>query len=163
MEIGLLNISLCIRSYLTPMLTQFQQLSRQILLKILPVDPWADPERGGGGQGVQTPLKNHRNIGFLSHTGPDSPKIAKLSSQHLNGFSLPGRLWPVYCGICTPLPSSNKQKQKTHYWTPSDKTVCSHVMSDLVALCRTVCFTPLVFFVPCDCYRSLPLSHGAMS
>ena len=28
----------------------------------------------GGGQGVQTPppLKNHRNIRFLSNTGPDS-------------------------------------------------------------------------------------------
>ena len=29
---------------------------------------------GGGGQGVRTPphpLKNHKNIGFLSNTGPD--------------------------------------------------------------------------------------------
>ena len=32
-----------------------------------------DPE-GGGGQGVSTPpppLKNHKNVGFLSNTGPD--------------------------------------------------------------------------------------------
>ena len=28
----------------------------------------ADPE-GGGGQEVQTPMKNHKNIGFLSNTG----------------------------------------------------------------------------------------------
>ena len=32
----------------------------------------ADPE--GGGQGVRTPLKNHKNIGFLSNTGPDPLK-----------------------------------------------------------------------------------------
>ena len=34
---------------------------------------------GGGGQGVR---KNHKNIGFLSNTGPDPLKITKLSSQH---------------------------------------------------------------------------------
>ena len=27
------------------------------------------------------PLKNHKNIGFLSNTAPDSLKITKLSSQ----------------------------------------------------------------------------------
>ena len=33
---------------------------------------WADPEGGGGGdKGVRTSLKNHKNIGFLSNTGPD--------------------------------------------------------------------------------------------
>ena len=37
---------------------------------------------GGGGEGVQTPLKNHKNIGFLSKNGPDTLKITKLSSQH---------------------------------------------------------------------------------
>ena len=37
-----------------------------------------------GGQGVQTPppLKSHKNIGFLSNTGPDPLKITKLPSQH---------------------------------------------------------------------------------
>ena len=30
-------------------------------------DTCADPE--GGGQGVRTPAKNHKNIGFLSNTG----------------------------------------------------------------------------------------------
>ena len=34
----------------------------------LPAEPWADPE---GGKGVGTPLKNHKNIGFLSNTGPE--------------------------------------------------------------------------------------------
>ena len=33
----------------------------------------ADPE-GGGGQGVRTPLKNLKNIGFSSNTGPDPLK-----------------------------------------------------------------------------------------
>ena len=39
---------------------------------------WADLE-GGGEQGVGTPLKNHKNIGFLSNTGPDTLKIHKAT------------------------------------------------------------------------------------
>ena len=35
-----------------------------------------------GGQGVWTPLKNHKDIGFLSNTGQDPLKITKLPSQH---------------------------------------------------------------------------------
>ena len=39
-------------------------------------------QRGGGrGSGPPT-LKNHKNIGFLSNTGPDPLKIKKLPSQH---------------------------------------------------------------------------------
>ena len=37
-----------------------------------------DPE-GGGGQGVKTPLKNHKNIGFLSNTCPDPLKNHKAT------------------------------------------------------------------------------------
>ena len=37
---------------------------------------------GGGGTGVQTPLKNHKNIGFLSNSGLDHLKITKLPSEH---------------------------------------------------------------------------------
>ena len=40
----------------------------------------ADPEGGTGGP--DPPLKNHKNIGFLSNTGPDPLKITKLSRQH---------------------------------------------------------------------------------
>ena len=36
----------------------------------------------GGGQGVRTPLKNHKNIGFLSNICPDPLKNHKLPSQH---------------------------------------------------------------------------------
>ena len=38
--------------------------------------------QGGGGAGGPDPLKNHKNIGFLSNTGPDPLKITKLPSQH---------------------------------------------------------------------------------
>ena len=65
-----------------------------------------------GAGGPDSPLKNHKNIGFLSTTGPDPLKITKPLSQHpcwaitrtpakrhLNGVSLAGRLWPAYSGI----------------------------------------------------------------
>ena len=32
--------------------------------------------------GIRTPLKNHKNIGFLSNVGPDPLKITKLPGQH---------------------------------------------------------------------------------
>ena len=51
-----------------------------------------------GGQAVPTPLKNHKNIGFLSNTGPDPLKNHKATKPvfnvgpslalHLNGVSL---------------------------------------------------------------------------
>ena len=49
----------------------------------------ADPEGGGGGQGVQTPppLKNHKNIGFLSNlsnTGPDPLENHKAAKPAFN-------------------------------------------------------------------------------
>ena len=37
---------------------------------------------GGGGQGVRTPQKIHKNIGFHGNIDPDPLKVAKLSSQH---------------------------------------------------------------------------------
>ena len=43
--------------------------------------PCADPEGGGGGAGGKTPLKHHKNIGFLSKTGPDPVKITKDSKR----------------------------------------------------------------------------------
>ena len=44
----------------------------------------ADPEGGGGGRGSGTPLKNHKNIGFLSNTGPDPLKNHKATKPALN-------------------------------------------------------------------------------
>ena len=44
----------------------------------------------GGGQYVRTPLlKNHKNIGFLSNTGPDPLKITKLPSHHQHARETP--------------------------------------------------------------------------
>ena len=65
----------------------------------------ADPEGGrGAGSPDPPPLKNHKNIGFLSYTGPVPLKITKRPCQHsmlgnhrhasetpFNGVSLPGR------------------------------------------------------------------------
>ena len=42
----------------------------------------AELEGGGGGQG--TPLKYHRNIGFLSNTGPDNLKNRKAIEPVFN-------------------------------------------------------------------------------
>ena len=56
---------------------------------------WADPE---GGQGVRTPLKNHKNIVFFSNMGQSYQAsiqcrviICTLANRHLNGVSLVGR------------------------------------------------------------------------
>ena len=40
--------------------------------------------RRGGGQGVRTPLKNYKNIGFLSNTGPDPLKNHKATKPTFN-------------------------------------------------------------------------------
>ena len=45
--------------------------------------PWADPE-GGQPWGVRTPLKNHKNIRFLSNTGPDPLKNHKATKPTFN-------------------------------------------------------------------------------
>ena len=37
-----------------------------------------------GGQGVRTPLKNHKNIGFLSNTGSDPLKNHKATKPAFN-------------------------------------------------------------------------------
>ena len=39
---------------------------------------------GGGGQVVQNPLKNHKNIGFLSKTGPDPLKNHEATKPAFN-------------------------------------------------------------------------------
>ena len=62
--------------------------------------PCGDPE-GGWGMGSLTPLKNHKNIGFLNNTDPDHIKNHKAtkpafndrpsSARHFNDVSLAGR------------------------------------------------------------------------
>ena len=66
----------------------------------------ADPE--GVGTGGSDPPVYHKNIGFLSNTGPDplgnhnatKPTFnAGPAKHHLNGVSLVGRSWPAFSGI----------------------------------------------------------------
>ena len=44
---------------------------------------YADPEGGGGGGGG-TPLKNHKNIGLLSNSGPDPLKNYEANEPAFN-------------------------------------------------------------------------------
>ena len=50
---------------------------------------WAGPE--GVGQGSGHPLKNHKNIEFLSNTGPDSLKNHKTTKPAFNSGPLSAR------------------------------------------------------------------------
>ena len=70
--------------------------------------------RGGtGGHPPPPPLKNHKNIGFHSNTGPDLLKNHKACIQcwaiigtpvkcHLNVISLGSQGWPTFSGIWIP-------------------------------------------------------------
>ena len=44
----------------------------------------ADPEVGTGGSGPPPPLKNHKNIGFLSNTDPSPLKNHKATKPTFN-------------------------------------------------------------------------------
>ena len=85
----------------------------------------ADPE-GGGGQGVRTPLENHKNIGFLSNTGPDRLKndIAKQASI---------QCWAICSDPLTPQ-QLIKIKKSYQIWTPSDKTFWIRACSQQISL-----------------------------
>ena len=41
-------------------------------------------QRGGGGRGPDPPLKNHKNIGFLSNSGPDPQKNFEATEPAFN-------------------------------------------------------------------------------
>ena len=53
---------------------------------------WSDPVCVcvGGGHGVRIPLKNHKNIGFLSNTGPDPLKNHKATKPALKCWAIIG-------------------------------------------------------------------------
>ena len=90
------------------------------------------------GDGVWTPLKNHKNIEFLSNTGPDPLKNHKTtkpvfnvgpSSAHqrntiywrFTGGPMMARFkW--YFGSIVPSRTKKKKKKTGQNWTPSDKT-----------------------------------------
>ena len=45
---------------------------------------WADPEGGDRGPDPPPPLKNHKNIGFLSNSDPDPLKNYKATEPAFN-------------------------------------------------------------------------------
>ena len=73
-------------------MTFFSQTSCHILSGLLLITAdinseytCADPEGGGGVAGPDpSPLKNHKNIGFLSNTGPDPLKNHKATKPAFN-------------------------------------------------------------------------------
>ena len=77
-------------------------------------------QRGGHGVRNPPPLKNHKNIGFLSNTGPVPLKnqasiqcwsiISPPAKHHLNGILLAGRCWPTFSGILILSPSLSEEK-----------------------------------------------------
>ena len=50
-------------------------------------------QRGGGGRGSGPPLKNHKNMGFLSNAGPDSLKNHKSIKPAFNFVHSSARQW----------------------------------------------------------------------
>ena len=93
--------------------------------------------RGGGvGRGPEPPLKNHKNIGFLSNTGPDPLKnhkaimqafnVGTSSAHQRNTISMAYRSRADDCPLLvifeSSLPSSKKKKKHCQSWTPSGKT-----------------------------------------
>ena len=93
------------------------------------------------GDGVRTPLKNHKNIGFSSKTGPDPLKNSSYQANiqcwaiigtpgkcHFMAFRWQANDSPLIVVLESSLPSSTKKKKKKkkkkhcQSWTPSDKT-----------------------------------------
>ena len=96
--------------------------------------PCADPDRG---QGIRIPLKNHKNIGSLSHTSLDPLKNHKLCSQHsMLGHHRHTRetpfkwhlfRWRADDGpILVIFGSTHLLKKKN--WTSSEKTGSAHAL-----------------------------------
>ena len=84
---------------------------------------WVDPD--GEGTGVWTPLKNHKNIGFLSNTGPDPLKNHKAAKPAFNvgPSSAPqrfvgGQMMAFIMVFRSSLQSSTKKNPKTSNLDP---------------------------------------------
>ena len=100
-------------------------------------------QRGDRGSG--SPMKNHKNIGFLSNIGPDPLKIRKLPSQHsMSGHYQSSSEMPFkwhfaggpmmvrkYWHLDPPFPQKSCQS-----WTPSDKTSWIHACSPYFCFAR---------------------------
>ena len=96
----------------------------------------ADPE---GGQGVRTPLKYHKNIGFLRNTGPDSLQNHKAAKPAFNvGPSSARPRNAIFSGIWI---------HSLKSWTPMKKLSGSaHATKGYTSLrICSVCSVPLLF------------------
>ena len=102
----------------------FQYISISVTIHYLV--PCVDPE---GGQGIRTPppLKNHKNIEFLSNTGPDPLKFSKLPNEssiqrwaiigtptkrHLKAFRWRAYDGPLLVIFGSSLPKKKKTKKR---------------------------------------------------
>ena len=88
-----------------------------------------------GGPGVWTPLKNHKNIGFLCNSGPDPLKNYEATKPAFNvgqsSACQQNAILMVFCWRADDGPfivvfgsshhSSTKKKKQCQSWTPSDK------------------------------------------
>ena len=115
---------------------------RCVLEITLSITACADPEEGGGGQGVRPTPLNNKKIGFLSNTGQAPLKNHKATNpgfnvepssarqrnaiwmafrwradEDSNGVSLAGRWRPSFGAIWTipPLIKLKKRKTKRHW------------------------------------------------
>ena len=84
-------------------------------------------QRGGGGRGFWTPLKNHKNIGFSSNTGLDSlknHKATKPAFEMLGHHRHASETQFKWCFAGGPMMAPLITSSKTlccQSWTPSDK------------------------------------------
>ena len=62
------------------MCSEMSRASKTLIFLIIYALACADPEGGG----VRTSLKNHKNIGFPSNTGPDPLKNHKATEPEFN-------------------------------------------------------------------------------
>ena len=112
-----------------------------------------------GGQGVRTPLKNHKNIGFHSNTGPDPLKKHQAYKPAFNVWPLsaPQRntIWRADVGshivvFGSSLLSSNKKKKE------------KKTLSKLNLLWQTFLYPRMFFLFVClfCCFTSQVNSYG---
>ena len=72
-------------------------------------------QRGDRGSGPPPLLKNHKNIGFLSNSGPDP--LDEATEPEFNV----GPLIVVFGSTHLSLTKKTKKKKRCQSWTPSDK------------------------------------------
>ena len=109
-------------------------------------------QRGTGGPDT-LPLKNHKNIGFLSnellslHSMLGHHRHASETPFKFNGVSLAGRWWPAFISVWIISPLINYtyiQKKVVQFWPPltklSGSTHAFNATITTVIVCFPVCW-----------------------